>query len=191
MELRVSDIKQFVYCPRVVYFDYVMPLKTKITRKMEYGKERHLEFQGYENRRSLRRYRLDEGERQFGVYLRSERLGLNGLLDLLIVSPAGYFPVEFKDTARPPGLNHKYQLTAYALLLEDVMKRPVRCGFVCTSEGEKRLWPIQITPNARLHCLRIMGAIRNMIRSERLPPLSRSIQRCRECEHIRFCNDVR
>lgn len=38
MMLRVSDLKQFIYCPRIVYYNYVMPVEKKTTYKMEHGK---------------------------------------------------------------------------------------------------------------------------------------------------------
>ena len=128
--LRVSDIKQYMYCPRVVYFTYVMPVEKKLTYKMEEGKLQHLRLEELETRRRLKRYRLEEGERRFRTYLRSERLGLEGVLDLHIVTPAGCYPVEFKHTLQRSALNHKYQLTAYALLAEEHYGRPARRAFV-------------------------------------------------------------
>jgi hypothetical protein len=39
---------------------------------------------------------LAEGTRKFHVWIISKRLGLSGKLDLLIDSPEGLFPVDFK-----------------------------------------------------------------------------------------------
>jgi CRISPR-associated exonuclease Cas4 len=115
MMLKVSDVKQFLYCPRVVYFTYVMPVHRKVTRKMEYGKEEHLELERLEKRRGFRSYDLSSGERRYRTKLYSERLGMEGVLDMHIMCGSGCFPVEFKHTSRRPGLNHKYQLVCYAI----------------------------------------------------------------------------
>ncbi len=72
-----------------------------------------------ERRRGYGAYGLERGERQFGVWLRSERLGLSGKLDLLIVTAEACFPVDFKDTAGGVRANHRMQLAAYALLAEE------------------------------------------------------------------------
>ena len=188
--LRVSDIKQFMYCPRIVYYQYVLPVDRKVTHKMEHGQLEHLELDRLEKRRKLLEYGLDEGERRFHVHLHSDRLALTGVLDLLLVTPRGYFPVEFKYSTRDPALNHKYQLTAYGVLVEEQFGRPVRTGFLYMSPG-KRIQPVEITESMRLHLRRLMGAIRRMIVEERMPAQTRTSARCRDCEYRRFCGDVR
>lgn len=189
LNLRVCDIKQYIYCPRVVYFNYVLPVEKKTTHKMEHGKEEHIELDRLEKRRKLREYGLEEGERRFHVRLHSERLALTGVLDLLLVTPKGCFPVECKYTTREPALNHKYQLVAYAMLVEEAMQVHVRSGFLYLIPG-KRIQEVLITDNARLHVRRMMGAIRRMIREERMPVATRSPVRCRDCEYKLFCADV-
>ncbi len=96
--LRVNDLKQFEYCPRIVFYNTVMPVERKSTVKMERGKEIELKLDSLEARRTLRRYRLAEGERRYHVWLSSDRLGLSGKLDLLIVTPEACYPVDFKHT---------------------------------------------------------------------------------------------
>jgi len=127
---RVSDIKQYFYCPRIIYFTYVCPVPRKSTFKMDMGKEEHEAIQELEKRRLLKHYGLEEGSREFHLKLSSARLHLNGTLDLLIRSPQGFFPVEFKFSSRKPSLNHKYQLAAYALLVEDYYGVAIRQGFL-------------------------------------------------------------
>lgn len=187
--LKVSDIKQYLYCPRIIYFNYVLPVERKVTRKMEYAKEEHLELDRLEKRRKLVRYRLDEGERFFHVRLQSSHLGMEGVLDMLISSPAGLYPVEFKHTIRGPELNHKYQLVAYAMLVEEHYNRPVRFGFLYLSPG-KRIFSIEVTPNARIFVKRLAGMIRRIIECQQMPPRSRSQRRCRDCEFRNYCNDI-
>lgn len=64
------------------------------------------------------------------MWVKSTRLGLSGKLDLLIDSPEGLFPVDFKVTIRRPHRNHVMQLCGYyARLLEDCYRREVTKGF--------------------------------------------------------------
>ncbi len=74
--LRVNDLKQFEYCPRIVFYNTVMPLERKVTFKMHRGTEAELRLDALEKRRSLRRFKLAQGERQFHVWLHSEKLVL-------------------------------------------------------------------------------------------------------------------
>ena len=189
MMLKASDVKQFLYCPRVVYFSYVMPVPRKVTRKMEYGKEEHLDLERLEQRRKLRSYDLAGGERHYRTKLYSERLGMEGVLDMHIVCSSGCFPVEFKNTIRRPGLHHKYQLVSYAMLLEDRYGRSVRRGYLYLSPG-KRIYVVEITPNARAFVRRTLDKITTMIIREIFPPVPTRAARCLECEYRNYCADV-
>lgn len=80
----VTDIKQYVYCPRVIYYTYVMPVHKKVSFKMEYGREQHNELNKKEKRRGMRSYDLVGGERYFHFPVESRGLGLYGKLDMLI-----------------------------------------------------------------------------------------------------------
>src|SRR5689334_1719482 len=83
----VTDLKQWSYCPRIVYYRYCLPDIRPITALMQLGIAHHSAEVGREERRSLRTYGLSEGERVFDVELRSERLQLRGRLDLAIAIP--------------------------------------------------------------------------------------------------------
>lgn len=186
--LKVSDLKQYLYCPRIIYFTYVLPVEKKVTAKMTVGKEEHYRTARLEERRKLRTFGLNEGERVFNSYLFSERLGLEGVLDMYIRAPKTCFPVDFKNACRV-ALNHKYQLAAYALLLEDHLGWPVRGGFVYLIP-RKHSHYVEVTPEARLYTKRLMGAIRNLILQERFPPTPRRRARCTDCEYRNYCGDV-
>lgn len=190
LKLRVTDIKQYVYCPRIIYFTYVCPVDKKTSRKMEYGKEAHVELDKLEKRRTFKRYNFADAERKYHEHLYSKRLGLEGKLDMHLVSKGEVFPVEFKYTSKTPSLNHKYQLVAYAMLLEDAYDKPVRYGFLhLHPEGE--VTPVEITPNARLYTKSIMDKIRLIVQNESFPPPTQRRARCIDCEYRNYCNDVR
>ncbi len=193
MDLTVTDIKQYVYCPRIIYYTYVMPVEKKTSYKMDYGKKQHIEIDRLEKRRKLVAYGFQEGERIFHLPLYSKRLRLGGLLDMVIELKKGnlreYYPVEYKYTRNRIQINHKYQLVAYAMLLEDYYKRPVRGGFVYTIPN-KNIQLMTITDNMRIYVKRIIGAINNIVKTEKYPE-PRSLRRCWDCEYKNYCGDLR
>ncbi|GIV67758.1 hypothetical protein [Caldilinea sp.] len=87
--IRVADIKQYAYCPRVVFYEYCLPGVRPLTYKMQHGLEAQSRVEELEKRRSLREYRLTEGVRHFHVALTSERLGCTALIDLVVESGDG------------------------------------------------------------------------------------------------------
>jgi CRISPR-associated exonuclease Cas4 len=142
-----------------------------------------------EERRSLKAYGLTEGERQFNISLYSERLALSGKLDMAIITGNEVIPVDFKNTSGSAGLNHKYQLTGYALLVEDLWQKPVRRAFIYLVP-QKKAQEIILTDNMRLFFKQTLTKIRDMIEKESMPAPARRKAHCTDCEFINFCNDI-
>jgi CRISPR-associated exonuclease Cas4 len=187
--LRVNDLKQYAYCPRVVFYQYCMPVNKKPTWKMEQGKVAEGNIDELEKRRKLREYRLAEGRREFHVWLSSKRLGLSGKLDLLIESPEGLFPVDFKMTAGRPYKNHVMQLCGYARLLEDCYGREVLKGFVYLIPQNDAV-VFDLTEERKKEADALIGEIRRMIETEQMPPPTPVRNRCADCEFRNYCGDI-
>ncbi|MFC4769548.1 CRISPR-associated protein Cas4 [Effusibacillus consociatus] len=192
IELNVTDLKQYLYCPRIPYYFYVMPVPRPITYKMQHGVQEHVELDRLEKRRGYRSYGLTEGKRLFHLQLKSETLGLYGKPDLVITyekkGVTQYLPVEFKHTEKGLFTNAKYQLAAYAMLLEEHFQVPV-CEGIVYQIPTKAYNIIKITDPMRKHVKDSLSAIRRMMLEETFPePKSRS--RCTDCEYRRYCNDI-
>jgi CRISPR-associated exonuclease Cas4 len=189
LPLRVNDLKQYEYCPRIVFYNTVMPLDRKVTFKMQRGTEAEFHLDALEKRRSLRRYKLGDGERRFHVWLHSERLGLSGKMDLLIVSSQGYFPVDFKYTRGRPHRNHISQLAGYAVLAEEQYQTTIETAFIyLVPVGE--LVAIKITKELKEEVSDRLSSMREMILDEILPPPTQVRARCAECEFRNYCGDI-
>ena len=191
----VTDLKQWTYCPRVLYYRYCLPEIRPITDLITAGIASHRDEAGREERRSLRTYGLTVGERAFDVGLRSAVLGLRGRLDLAIAVPDRVAPgaeaivVEYKDSEKPAGPHFKLQLAAYALLLEEAWGLPVRRGFIY-SIPLREAEIISITPALRQKVQQTVDAMRAAVNGERMPDAPASRRPCVSCEFRRFCNDV-
>lgn len=191
----VTDLKQWSYCPRVVYYRYCLPEIRPVTDLIAAGIRSHSDEAGREERRSLRNYGLTAGERAFDVSLRSERLGLRGRLDLAIAVPGRAVPgaeaivVEYKDSEKPAGPHFKLQLAAYALLLEEAWGLPVRRGFLY-SIPLRQSEVVPITAALRQKVLRAVDELRAVVVGECMPEPPASRRPCVSCEFRRFCNDV-
>jgi len=185
----VNDLKQWDYCPRIVFYNTVMPVARKSTIKMERGKEVEIKLDALEARRTLRRYRLSAGERRFHVWVNSPALGLSGKLDLLIVTPEACYPVDFKYTRDRPRRNHIIQLAAYALLVEDAMKLPAPAAFVYLTPSDQ-LIRINVTDRLKALVLARLASIRQMVQEGILPEPTPVRARCEECEFRNYCGDI-
>lgn len=199
--LTAGDIKQYFYCPRIVFFRYLIPHFKPTTYKMVEGKLRQIEETQLEKRRSLvrfgikspwpkKRWEEDQIKKCFNLRLTSERLGLSGSIDMAIVTPQEAIPVDFKDGAFSLGdtvaLHHKYQLLAYGLLLEDTFKVKCERGFVYSLEdGSTKM--VHFSQGARDFLLGKIRKIRRMLRDEIMPEPTPFRGRCKECEFKPLC----
>jgi len=186
----VTDLKQYHYCPRILYFTYVQPVPRSVTHAMKRGTDEHALLDRLMPRRTVRRYGLDEAEKHFHVRLGSPTVGITGQLDLLLNAGDRYYPVEFKYTRQPPAANHRLQLSAYALLVEEEYETQVEMGFFLI-RPEDLLTRVPIGEEDREAVRNAIGEIRQIVLAQQWPEGTRQHGKCVMCEWRNFCNDVR
>ncbi|MEM3112483.1 MAG: CRISPR-associated protein Cas4 [Candidatus Anstonellales archaeon] len=193
--LTVGDIKQYFYCPRIVYFNYFMPDFRPVTYKMEEGKLRQKEEERLEKRRTISRFELGPKEeikaiKLFNLKLNSQRLSLSGLLDMALILEKEVIPVDFKDgsfsKSHSVALHHKYQLMAYGLLLEEIYGKVSLRGFIHSLE-DGRTRSVPFSDGAKVFLKGKIRKIRRMILDEDFPDETPYKGRCRECEFKPVC----
>lgn len=187
--LTVTDLKQWAYCKRIVYYHHVMPVEFTRTYKMERGLNLNAVFEAMEKRRGFRRYGLGGGERRFGVSLNSSGLGLSGKPDLLVVTDKACFPVDFKDTIGGVRRNHRVQLAAYGTLIEDTLHLPVPAAFIYLVPS-KTLIRVDVGERERNEVIAALKDIRRFILEERIPGPTPVRERCVGCEFRNYCDDI-
>jgi len=187
----VTDLKQFTYCPRVVFYTYCLPLIRPTTYKMESGIAAHDKAAEKARRRTLSAYGVERGERHFDVWLNSPILGLRGRVDLVIKVADGQelIPVEYKQTRRATGRHVRLQLAAYGLMLEEMWDGQVERGFVY-SLLKRKAEEVRLSRRLRDEARTTMIEMREMVEREAMPDPPRARRQCVNCEFRRFCNDV-
>jgi CRISPR-associated exonuclease Cas4 len=189
VELTPTDLRQYSYCPRVVFYQYCTHLKRPETAKMRFGKEAHELAQLLENRRSLKRYGLHTGERHFSVRLQNEQLGLVGICDLAIVTSNAVYPVEFKNTNQKPTVGHHLQMCAYALMLEYHYTLPCPHGY-WHSIPNAYTYEVDFDSKLRHKTLKVLSTITAFVKDQRCPQPTPQRSKCVDCELSNFCADV-
>ena len=187
---RVIDLKQYIYCPRILYYHTVLPAIRPLTYKMEAGINAHTQTEGKEKRRSLRSYGLTDGERTFNVRLYDETLGLSGELDMLIETESELIPVDFKQS-KQVGKHFKLQVMAYGRLLEasSAYNKEVRRGFLYLIPSRQAI-AVPFTKPLRRQLDTALTDLKRIATQQIMPPPTTQYGRCVDCEFRRFCNDV-
>lgn len=191
--LMVTDLKQWMYCRRILYYLTCLPDVRPTTYLMEVGREQGKAEESRELRRALQRYGLENARREFGLWLSSARLGLRGRVDMVLwvddAEPQQALPVDFKFS-HTVGEHVQLQLMAYGCLLEEVSGRTSPRGFI-VEIPLRRTVEIPFTPALRRRFERELSAMRAVLQSEQMPPPAKQPAKCVVCEFRRFCNDVR
>jgi CRISPR-associated exonuclease Cas4 len=180
----VTDVKHYIYCPRIVYFERVLHAKPVFGSQQEEGGEKHEEYVRKELRRKDAVYYSPDfigAQKLLFVNLISPKLGLTGQLDCIIKTVKGEFiPVDYKNMGSNHGkvwMDHKYQLVAYALLVEERYNTIVKRMFV-NYIPEKLILEVEITPTMKTHVKRVIGHIKRIISDEKLPPIRVAKRKC-------------
>lgn len=187
--LTVTDLKQWLYCPRVAYYVRCLPSVRPTTYRMRVAKDAHEDEEDRERRRSLRTYGLNSGDREFDVEVSAGDLGLRGKVDLVIRHADEIIPVEYKDSDGWSGRHFQVQLAAYGILLERSTGLTARRGFLYFIPSRSAR-AIDLDEALKGEALAAIAGIQRMIAHETMPDPTPRRQRCPDCEFRRFCNDV-
>lgn len=185
----ITDLKQYIYCPRIFYYHTCLPNIRPTTYKMQKGIDAHEQEQKRALRRCFQMYDEPSGQRHFDVSVQSAALQLSGQVDEIIETNTGVLiPVDYK-LARKAGYHFKVQLAAYARLLEETTTQRVPHGFLYLLLSKQTL-KVSITPKLRDEVKLSLDDMHRISQTEWMPSPTEWRQRCADCEFRRFCNDV-
>ena len=184
--ITVVDVRDYAYCPRVVYFAHVLHLRERVTEAMQYGKEQH-----EEPPLALLMLKLRPARIMRNVELTSHKLKLTGKIDMVVVTKYGeYVPVEVKWSepkhSGKPRRQHKAQLTAYALLIEDNFKTTVKRAIIYYSRS-RQLIEIPLTSQDKQQVKRYIQQIYEIIQDEEVPNIEQDLKQCQDCGYRPYC----
>ena len=116
-------------------------------------------------------------------------LELSGKIDQVLVYPDGVVPIELKSGKAPKeGAwdNHKVQLAAYALLLENIFKIDVKSGYVkYVDENVSRR--VEINPFLRDQVKSLIRQVKDLLDSKNLPNKCKNENKCTKCGLKKIC----
>ncbi|MHA1315815.1 MAG: CRISPR-associated protein Cas4, partial [Candidatus Helarchaeota archaeon] len=180
-----EDVRQFTYCPRIIYFRYVMNVNMPPrTYKMEKGIEKH-----EKDVRNFKSPPESSPQKYANIYLKDERVGLIALLDFLEVDGDEAIPIDLKTGKRyqePISDHHFAQLVAQALLVEACMGQIVRRVRVDYTRLKKVL-ERQVDVDDKFRVLRDLERMQEIVETEIIPSPTNIEGKCTDCEFWRYC----
>jgi len=185
----VSDIVQYFYCPRKIYYLKVLGMPFKARRKMDLGRtEDEREEDRLGERKSVYGFPHSQvTEVIHNLYLEDNSLGMAGQLDTLIRLQSGeLIPVDSKYTEEVRVQRHyRKQLVAYSLLVESKYRTKVNRGIIYFSK-QKEPVIVDLVEGEKSALLNDLDRIRRILKGELLPRKVAE-EKCGYCEVSKFC----
>ncbi len=188
----VTLIKDYFFCPRIIYFTQVLGYTQRTTEYMIEGKEEDERQERLSKRRrtATPTYRVGTKNRWRKLQVSSDRLGLYGTIDEVVETDNGLAVMERKHAGlssryRKPTPDHLYQAVAYAMLAQEALGRPVTEVIIHYTMSNRTV-RVTVTPRMKRAVLRAVRRIRAIIDSESPPPYKPKPQ-CSGCTYRQVC----
>lgn len=190
MELTVTHVLQYLYCPRFTYYEHMLMVPQRQERrwKVRRGREVHAERQKV-NPTYLRK-KIGVVKRQFDVPLSSESLGLHGIADeVLTLADGTLAPLDYKFTTKPRRTyrTHRYQAALYGLLIQQTFDQPVHRAFLCYTRTHHQLETLPLTTATFRRAETILSEVREVLSTGGLPVATPYPNRCQDCCYRNIC----
>lgn len=187
-KIPVHLIRQYLFCPRVVYFLEVLNIPKQTPIWVSEGEEFHKSISRLLKRRTLTKFDVDAALYENSVALSHADFRFYGVCDGLIFTTSSIIPIEMKLHGDKPSYSQKMQLVAYGMLAEKIHGKKFDLGFVLFEKKSKNI-PLKITEDDKLNLLKIVDEIVLLIEEGLLPNSSADEKKCLQCEFENYCND--
>jgi len=184
----INLIRQYFFCPRIIYFNLLTNIKPVYPLHVEIGKEYHNLQYKLTKHRKFKKLNINYHKVLKEYYIEDEELGVNGKVDLVFVCNDEIIPVEFKFIEKKPSYAYMLQVIGYGILLERRYNLEFKRGFIIYSNNIK-FYPINVTKTLKDDFFKTIEKIKNIIDKGNLPFSSASENKCSQCEYLNFCDD--
>jgi len=124
-------------------------------------------------------------------WIESEKLKLRGIIDQIEIYDKGFVPVELKTGYCPKeGVwqNHKIQIGAYALLLEEKYNTQIKEGFITyLDSNQRRHVPVNIFLKHEI--IDLMEKVSKLLKNKEIPAMCDNKKKCSKCGLKDVCYD--
>lgn len=181
-----EDIRQFVYCPRIIYFRYVLRHRVTTSKKMKVGLNKHEKWKTRIKERKLGMTRY------YGVHLDAPNIGLFGIIDAVDYDGKSATPIELKTghwSSSGIHSHHKAQLMAECMLVENALLAEVNSG-ILRYEVKREDYTVNYTDGEKIWISNALSSMRDIVLNEVLPEPTDKSTKCIDCEYYGVCLKV-
>ncbi len=185
-----SDVIEFLFCPRFVYFLNVLKISQHEHRRNLVNKGRNIHQLKLVRNKDYLRSKIGAIEKFADVYLSSETLRLVGRVDeVLILKDGTAAPLDYKYAYWENRVYKtlKTQQVLYALLIEEHFHKPVDKAFIVYVRSNNHLESIPTTAEDKRKAINILDNVFEIISLSLYPKATSTKSKCADCTYRNLC----
>lgn len=190
--LPIRRLHNFIYCPRLFYYQWVENIFQESADTVE-GSHIHHNVDQPTRLENFKELELQEGSAIRSLRLESETLGLVGMVDIVEGGPEGAVLIDYKKGSSRRDENGEriakapdaMQLVAQSMLLEE-HGIPVKEAFVYYAEDRRRT-PVDISVGSKKECRAKIAEAKTLASTGQCPPPLKDDPRCLYCSAYPIC----
>jgi len=188
--ITVSDVLEYLFCPRFIFFMHCLEIPQREERRFKVLKGRELHESREKVNQDYVRTKLNCVKKEISVYLTSHKYQFKGEVDEVLfledgtAAPMDYKYAEWKKTVYR---THKYQAALYGLLIRENYGVNVDRGFVCYTRSNHRVEKIVFKQKDFEKALQMVREILMIIQTGYFPEGTTQKTRCVDCTYRNIC----
>lgn len=188
--ITISDVIEYLFCPRFVYFIHCLGIPQREGRLIKVQKGRVLHKSKEKTNFGYLRKRYGVTDKLTGIYLSSKKHRIRGVMDeVLFFDDGSVAPLDYKFAKYVNRVfrTHKYQSALYGLMIAEHFNRPVHKGYLCYVRSGNKIIEIQFNERLFQQAQDVVNNIFSIIQREAFPEATGNTKRCVDCCYRRIC----
>jgi CRISPR-associated exonuclease Cas4 len=188
--LTPTDLLQYCYCPRFIYFERVLMIPERQEKRFKVQKGRKVHTQRALRNRDYKRRKLDVVEKKVEVPIKCEELGFRGEVDeVLFLADGTACPLDYKyaEWKGRIWISHRLQNVLYGLMIREAFDRPVTRGYLVFTRSKSHVKEVEHGDKDVQRVMEAREEILRIIRTGYYPDGTRWEARCGDCCYRNIC----
>ncbi|WP_048203440.1 CRISPR-associated protein Cas4 [Methanocaldococcus infernus] len=189
--ITVSDVIEYLYCPRFVYFERVLGILQHEEKREKVLIGRHIHELKEKINKNYIRKSINAKSKYSNVYLSSKKYKIVGIVDeVLELNDGSFSPLDYKFAEYKSRLfkTYKYQSVLYGLLIKENFNVNVNKGFIVYVRSGNLIKEIKFKKEDFKKAIEFIKLIFEIIEDEKFPiDIKVNKKKCIDCCYRNLC----
>ncbi len=185
-----SEVIEYMYCPRFIYFMLYLKIPQKEESRYKVQKGRRVHERKRKINKGYLRKKLGVEKKLIDQKLSSQEYGIHGIIDeILFLKDGTAASLDYKFAKYKKRLfnTYKYQAIMYSMLIKDNYNLDVNRAFLVYTRSKNKLVEIDIKQDDFDEIATVLEEINKVIAKGYYPKATSYKRRCRDCCYRNIC----